>query len=117
MRNLLFILLFTVTSLTHVVMSQSKSSFMEEEKIAYAMSDATQEQVKTDSEKVSISVYDNQLYITNATENSIVEVKNMLGETILTFRINSSREAFNLNLKKGFYIIRVDEILQRIIIK
>ena len=114
MRKLLFILLFIVTSFTHVVMSQARIPSSEEEK---AVSEAIQEQLKNENTKVSISVYDNQLYVTNATEHSIVEVKNMLGETILTFQITSSRDVFNLNLKKGFYIIRVDEILQRIIIK
>ena len=69
---------------------------------------------------ISISVFNNKLYVSRAPENSIVELRNMLGEKIFEARIaNSDKEEFYLNqsLKKGFYIVKVGNFLQRFLIK
>ncbi|MCQ2209451.1 MAG: T9SS type A sorting domain-containing protein [Paludibacteraceae bacterium] len=114
MRRDLFILLFIIASSCVDVMSQVKGNICENDKF---VSEVGQEQVASESLKTNIFVYNNQLYITNANENALVEVKNMLGETIMSFRLTSANEKIDLDLKKGFYIVRVDDILQRIIIK
>jgi hypothetical protein len=76
---------------------------------------------ETDNRKVndiSISVYNSKLYVFRARENSCVEIRNMLGEKIFEARIsNSEKEEFYLNLKKGFYIVKIGNLLQRILIK
>lgn len=77
-------------------------------------------QTNFESEKeteISISVFNNTLYVINAAENSYLEIRNMLGEKVFESYINSDKEEFYLNLKKGFYIIKIGDILQRIIIK
>lgn len=66
---------------------------------------------------ISIAVYNNTLYIVNAKENEVVSIMNMLGENVMTCVINSQDERIQLNLKKGFYIVKVSEKIQRIIIK
>ena len=69
---------------------------------------------------VSISVYNNRLYVYHAPENTSVEVRNMLGEKVHEWRIsNTEKEDFYLsNVKKGFYIVKIGNLLlQRIIIK
>lgn len=65
----------------------------------------------------SISYYGGQIFISDVPENSVVEVKNMLGENVLVFRMTSTEGRFSVDLKRGFYIIRVGDYLQRIVVK
>ena len=68
--------------------------------------------------EISISVFNNKLYILNAPENSYLEIRNMLGEKVFESAIsNTDKEEFYLNLKKGFYIVKLGNTLQRIVIK
>ena len=76
------------------------------------------EQIQMETvEKPVVSVIENQLYVANVQENTVVEVKNMLGENVRTFRMKSKVERFDLNLKKGFYIVRIENFLHRIVVK
>ena len=76
-----------------------------------------EESTSTKDLNVTIGVYNNTLYIINAKENEKVDVMNMLGENILTYTIKSQEERIQLALKKGFYIVKVNEKVQRIVIK
>ena len=68
--------------------------------------------------EISISVFYNKLYILNAPENSYLEIRNMLGEKVYESPVNNTdKEEFYLNLKKGFYIVKLGNTLQRIVIK
>jgi len=68
--------------------------------------------------EISISVFNNRLYVLNAPENSSLEVRNMLGEKVFESSVsNTQKEEFYLNLKKGFYIVKLGNTLQRIVIK
>jgi hypothetical protein len=70
------------------------------------------------STEISISVFNNKLYILNAPENSSLEIRNMLGEKVHGASIgNTDKEELYLNLKKGFYIVKIGNTLQRIVIK
>ena len=65
------------------------------------------QQVRYDNEsekrpEISIGVFNNILYVNGATENSKLEIKNMLGDKVFEKRINSDREEVYLDLKKGF---------------
>ena len=77
--------------------------------------------LEPDSKKnmeISISVFNNKLYVLNAPENSQLEIRNMLGEKVYESSIgNTDKEEFYLNLKKGFYIVKIGNTLQRIVIK
>lgn len=66
---------------------------------------------------ITIGVYNNTLYILNAKENEKVDIMNMLGENVLSYIIKSQEERIQLNLKKGFYIVKINDKVQRIIIK
>lgn len=82
--------------------------------------EANQKQEKSkEAEKSapSISFYGGQIFISNVPENSSVEVKNMLGENVLVFRMTSTEGRFSVDLKRGFYIVRVGDYLQRIVVK
>ena len=88
---------------------------------AQLTSSPVQTNLDPDSRKgaeISISVFGNKLYILNAPENSYLEIRNMLGEKVFESAIsNTDKEEFYLNLKKGFYIVKLGNTLQRIVIK
>lgn len=66
---------------------------------------------------ITIGVYNNILYILNAKENEKVDIINMLGENVLSYLIKSQEERIQLDLKKGFYVVKVNDKVQRIVIK
>jgi len=103
-KIILFILLFTATA-GFVARAQSVST--------------TPIQTGFESDnKIMISAFGNTLYILNAPEASIVEVRSMLGEKVLDARINNpEKEEFYLNVKKGIYIVKIGDIIQRVVIK
>ena len=70
-----------------------------------------------DAKKVSVAVYENTLYVSGITEKCVVEVKNMLGENVLVEEVKYPQQKIDLNLKRGFYIVRIEDVLQRIVIK
>ena len=66
---------------------------------------------------ITIGVYNNILYILNAKENEKVDIMNMLGENVLSYLIKSQEERIQLDLKKGFYVVKVNDKVQRTVIK
>ena len=76
---------------------------------------------ETDGRKggdIFVSASCNKLYVFHAPENSYVEVRNMLGEKVFVATISiPEKEEFFINLKKGIYIVKIGNFLQRIIIK
>lgn len=66
---------------------------------------------------ITIGVYNNILYILNAKEYEKVDIMNMLGENVLSYLIKSQEERIQLDLKKGFYVVKVNDKVQRIVIK
>jgi hypothetical protein len=69
------------------------------------------------SAQISINVFNNKLYVNHAPENALLEIRNMLGEKVFEMKINSEKEEIYLDLKKGFYIVKIENTLQRIVIK
>ena len=66
---------------------------------------------------ITIGVYNNIVYILNSKENEKVDIMNMLGENVLSYLIKSQEERIQLDLKKGFYVVKVNDKVQRIVIK
>ena len=108
MKKVLLLISLFVSALTFSVSAQLANS-------------PVQANLESDSKKnteISISVFNNKLYILNAPENSYLEIRNMLGEKVYESPINNTdKEEFYLNLKKGFYIVKLGNTLQRIVIK
>ena len=66
---------------------------------------------------ISISFSGNYLYLSGVKEGTKVEVMNMLGVPVLSVETSKDDEKISLDLKKGFYVVRVENIIQRIVIK
>ncbi len=75
------------------------------------------EQAMGKTNTVNISVSENYMYLSGVKEGTKVEVMNMLGVPVLSFLTSNETEKIALDLKKGFYVVRVENIIQRIVIK
>ncbi len=108
MKKVLLLTFIFASALTFSVSAQSVNSPVQ----------ANLESENKKSTEISISVFNNNLYILNAPENSYLEIRNMLGEKVYESSIsNTDKEEIYLNLKKGFYIVKLGNTLQRIVIK
>jgi hypothetical protein len=69
------------------------------------------------SSAVSISYYNNRLIIENAPINSSVEIFSMLGVSIFNASTSEPKQYFTVDLKKGYYIVRVNDFTKKISVK
>lgn len=65
---------------------------------------------------VSIVVKGSVLYISNA-GGSMLEVFSLTGSKVMSVRIDSNEKTLDLALKKGCYILRVDNVVRKITIR
>jgi len=108
MKKGLLLILFFVSALTFSVSAQLANDPVR----------ANLESESRNGAEISISVFNNRLYVFNAPENSYLEIRNMLGEKVYESSVsNTDKEEFYLNLRKGFYIVKLGNTLQRIVIK
>ncbi len=106
MRKFLFILsLFTLTQVS----------------LSFAQTQGRGEDVRDEQgvERTApaVSVADNYLYLSDAKAGTKVVVMNMLGVTVLSFEMTSDNEKIALNLKKGFYVVKIGNLVQRFVVK
>lgn len=64
-----------------------------------------------------MSVADNYLYLSDVKAGTKVTVMNMLGVSVLSFEMTSDSEKIALNLKKGFYVVKIGNLVQRFVVK
>lgn len=110
MRRYLLILLLSLCVGVSVV-AQTESCTGKMSRVGFLKNE------KADATSPNVSYYAGQIFISNVSENSVVEVKNMLGENVLVFRMTSTEGRISVDLKRGFYIVRVEDYLQRIVVK
>ena len=67
--------------------------------------------------KVVVTVLDNAVRIQNATPNSTAEIYNILGVKVFSVTIDSLDETITLNLPKGYYILKTEQIVRKLVIK
>lgn len=106
MRKLLFILsLFSLTQASLVLaQAQGRGEDVREEQLV-------------EKGQASVNVADNCLYLSGIPAGTKVVVMNMLGVSVLSFETTSDSEKFPLSLKKGFYVVKVENLVQRFVIK
>ena len=72
------------------------------------------EEVETTS--INISVTGNQVHVTGAAGMTL-EVYNVAGVRVGTFKIDSDDKTLNLNLTKGCYILKVGKVVRKVSIR
>ncbi len=65
---------------------------------------------------ITISVSGTQVHVTNAA-GQVLEIYNLAGVRVATFKIDSDDKTVNINLNKGCYILKVDKVVRKVSIK
>lgn len=73
--------------------------------------------IEQEQKEVSINVQDATLYIKNA-EHAVVEIYNMAGVRVITYRIDSNSKTIDLNhLAKGCYIVKIGKVARKVYLR
>ena len=81
-----------------------------------AIEQAEKENIEVDAATVAITVNGSQVRVANA-EGKTLEIFNLAGVRISTVKIDSEDKTLNLNLPKGYYILKVGNIARRVSIR
>lgn len=65
---------------------------------------------------ITISVNGAQVHVTNAA-GKVLEIYNLAGVRVASYKIDSDDKTVNVNLNKGCYIIKVDKVVRKVSIK
>jgi hypothetical protein len=68
-------------------------------------------------EQIEISVTDNRITVTNAPPNSTLEIYNVVGIKVREIELKESNGEYVVNIAKGYYIVRISEIVRKIAIR
>lgn len=78
----------------------------------------TQESIQDEEPEIIITVTDNTtVRIQNAPDDSVMEVYNIVGVKVTSEKIDSSDKTVTLNLSKGYYILKIENVVRKIVIK
>lgn len=72
--------------------------------------------IENDFSNVTISVSENILHVTGAA-GQVLQLYNVAGVCVMTFKIEGSDKRYDLNLPKGFYIVKVGKVVRKVAIK
>ncbi len=65
---------------------------------------------------VALTFTGNNVRVQNA-QGSVLEVYNVLGQKVTSIKIDSSDKTITLNLPKGWYILKIENITRKVAIK
>jgi hypothetical protein len=65
---------------------------------------------------ITISINENTLHIQNAA-GEVLQIYNVTGVRVASYRIDSSDKTFNLSLPKGCYILQVGKVVRKVSIR
>lgn len=72
---------------------------------------------QTDSNSLTLAITGNTIHLQNATPGTSLEVYNVLGIKVLSVKIDASEKTFVLNLSKGCYILKIENLVRKIALK
>ncbi len=80
--------------------------------------DVTRRQgIENEQKEITITVYESSIEIKNA-EKKLVEIYNLAGVRVASYRIDSSDKTFDLShLSRGCYIVKVENVARKIYLK
>jgi hypothetical protein len=71
----------------------------------------------TDTTKANVNVVDNHIAVSDAPANSRLEIYNIVGLKVKEIEIRYPSEEYVVSLPKGYYIVRIGEIVRKIVIR
>lgn len=74
-------------------------------------------QKQPEKREVEISFVDNRIKVNHATLGSKLEVYSIVGLKVLEVEIKHTSGEYPVNLSKGYYIVRVEETVRKIVVR
>lgn len=100
MKKLLLMIFFTVTT------------------VGFAFSQEGNLKLPVDSEQPSVLLSDtNRLLVQNVKPGDILQVYSILGVKVIEVKMDSSNKELLLNVPKGYYIVKVSNMVRKISVK
>ncbi|MDO5664590.1 MAG: T9SS type A sorting domain-containing protein [Bacteroidia bacterium] len=67
--------------------------------------------------ETKIRVSENRLVIENLPKDGVLEVFSIVGTKVYTQKVKAGTNEYQLNLPKGYYIIRIGDLVKKILLK
>lgn len=83
----------------------------------YAQDGRKSRTAEPEQTNVVLSIEGNSVHVQNVSGKSFLEIYNVLGEKINTSLIDSPDKTVVLNLPKGCYILKIQDVVRKIAIK
>ena len=85
--------------------------------VVYAQEGRKSLPIENEQTSVTLTVVGNNVRVQNATPGSVLEVYNVLGMKVASIKIDSVDKVITLNLPKGWYILKIENIARKVAIK
>ncbi|WP_321332761.1 T9SS type A sorting domain-containing protein [uncultured Bacteroides sp.] len=66
---------------------------------------------------LTINVVGNTLHVQNAAPDSMMSIYSIVGIKLISVRIDSTDQSIDLNLSKGYYLLKISNTVRKLIIK
>lgn len=73
--------------------------------------------VEENVSETKIKVSENRLIIENLPKDGVLEIFSIVGIKVYTQKVKAGTNEYQLNLPKGYYIVRIDDLVKKILIK
>ncbi len=73
--------------------------------------------VREEVGKTALEAYDNRVKVSNAPEGSQIEVFSVVGIKVRAIRVTRPDGEYVLDLPKGYYIVRLGDVVRKIVIR
>lgn len=77
---------------------------------------AEKDGIEAETAETTIAVSGNAVHVTNGS-GSVLEIYNLTGIKIASYRIDSADKQINLSLQKGCYILKVNKVVRKVSIR
>nr|WP_320037744.1 T9SS type A sorting domain-containing protein [uncultured Bacteroides sp.] len=85
--------------------------------VVYAQEGRKSLPIDNEQTSLTLTVIGNTVRVLNATPGSVLEVYNVLGMKVASIKIDSVDKVITLNLPKGWYILKIENIARKVAIK
>lgn len=75
------------------------------------------QQPPEDTLKVKVNVIDNRIIVTDAPAKSRLQIYNIVGIRVKEIEIKHPSEEYAVSLPKGYYIVRIEDTVRKIVIR
>ncbi|SHF63131.1 Por secretion system C-terminal sorting domain-containing protein [Dysgonomonas macrotermitis] len=85
--------------------------------LGFAQKGGDKDSFDNDHQGIEVVINGEKVSVLNLPQDGVVEVFNILGSKMTTFVVNNGVCSSRVNLPKGYYILKSDNITKKIVVK